>query len=536
MAIAAIEELKRHLAFRRDIARVLARPVRPEDCAALIRGEIERREANFLRNLQGAVYENSRSPYLPLLRDAGISLEDLRAAVGRKGLEATLGDLREAGIYLSFEEYKGRAPVVRGGRTYPMDPADFAVRHANAVYEAYTGGSTGPSVRVAQSLARQADQAVYSGLIFDLWMPRNTKVALWRPERPNASLNAILRLGLIGRPPAAWFTPMLSVGERPSWRSRAALKSALSAMRRHGLAIPDPEHVPLGEAERIAAWVAAENRAGFIAVIQCNVSSAVRVCEAARARSLDIAGARFVMLSEPLTEAKRREIEAAGGVPISVYSAVDAGRLAIPCMNPTAADDMHVCKDLVAMIARRRPRPGTDETIDSFLITTVAPSNPLFLLNVEFDDFGVLEPRACGCPLERLGLDLHVLQVRSFAKVTTEGATVPAATLAVTVEEALPRRFGGASIDYQLLEEDLGSATRLTLVVSPRVGALDEREVIDEFLRAVRARHPSLGEAIRLWKDSRSLRVVRAEPLLTPRGKLMPVRVLRDYERSELPA
>jgi hypothetical protein len=501
----------------------------------MVQDHLARRETDFLQRIERDVYQNRRSPYLTLLRGAGIGLEDVRAAVGGKGLEATLSDLRDAGVYLSFEEYKGRVPIVRGARTYRIDPADFAVRGSASAYESTTGGSTGPSVRVPQSLAQQAEQAIYTGLFFDLWMPRKAKVALWRSERPNASLNAIFRLSFVGHPPAAWFTPMASAGERPPWQSRARLKSALRALRCQGLEIPDPEYVPLAEAHRIAEWIAAEKRAGLTTMIQCNVSSAVRVCDAARRHGIDIAGARFFMLSEPLTEAKRREIEAVGAVPVSTYSAVDAGWLAITCMNPLAADDMHVCKDVAAIIARRRPHPGTDDAIDSFLVTTFAPSNPLFLLNVEFDDFGLLEDRDCGCPLARLGLDQHVSRVRSFAKLTAEGTTIPSANIALIIEEALPRRFGGASVDYQLLEEDLGSATRLTIVVSPRVGAIEENYVIAEFLREVRAGHAALREASRLWEDSRALRVVRAEPVLTPRGKLMPVRILRDYERSELP-
>lgn len=537
MAIAALKKLKQLFAFRRDLARILARRrIRPEDCAGIVREAVARREANFLHRLERDVYGNPRSPYQALLRDAGIGLQDIRESLERKGLEATLGELRDAGVYLSFEEYKGRAPIVRGARTYRIDPGDFVAGPSPALYESTTGGSTGPAVRVAHSLEQQAEQAIYTGLVSDLWMPPNCKVALWRSEPPNSSVNALLRLSLVGQPPAAWFTPMLSGSERPSWQSRARLKSALRTMRRQGLAIPDPEYVPLDEAHRVAEWIASQKRAGVTTMIQCNVSSAVRVCEAARARGIDIAGARFFMLSEPLTEAKRREIEAAGALPISVYSAVDAGRLAVPCKNPASADDMHVCKDIVAIIARRRLHPGTDEPIDALLITTLAPLNPLFLLNVEFDDFAVLETRDCGCPLAALGLDQHVSRVRSFAKLTAEGTAITSAHVASILEDALPRRFGGASVDYQLLEEDVGSVTRLTIVVSRRVGDIVESDVIAEFLRQVRAGHPALREASRLWEDSRALRVVRAEPILTARGKLMPVRVLRDYERSKLPS
>ena len=535
MAIAALGQLWKYLALRKSLAAVLSRPLRSEDCAAIVEQQLARREDNFLARMQRDVYQNSRSPYLALLRDAKIAFPDICDAVRRKGVDKALRALRDEGVYLSFEEYKGRAPVVRRGKTYEINAADFTIRTEAARYETFTGGSTGPSVRVAQSLTEQAEQAVATGLIFHLWMPPNSKVALWRSERPTASVSALVRFGLIGQAPAGWFTPLLGKGERRSWQSRALLRMILRGLRRRGFAVPDPEYVPLLEAHRIAAWIAAEKRAGFTTMLQCNVSSAVRVCDAARRRSIDIAGTRFFMISEPLTEAKRREIEAAVAVPVSVYSAVDAGRLAIPCLKPSAADDMHVCKDLVAIVERPRLRPGSDETVNAFLITTLARAQGLFLLNVEFDDFGLLETRDCGCPLERLGLDQHVSRVRSFAKLTAEGTSITSASVAAIIEDALPQRFGGASVDYQLLEEELGSATRLTIVVSPRVGAIVEGEVVAEFLRQVRAGHPVLRAASRLWEDSHALRVVRAEPVLTARGKLMPVRVLRDYERSELP-
>ena len=57
-----------------------------------------------------------------------------------------------------------------------------------------------------------------------------------------------------------------------------------------------------------------------------------------------------------------------------------------------------------------------------------------------------------------------------FAKLTTQGTAIPFADVDSIIERALPRRFGGSSVHYQLLEEEVGNQTRLTLVVSPLVG------------------------------------------------------------------
>ena len=76
------------------------------------------------------------------------------------------------------------------------------------------------------------------------------------------------------------------------------------------------------------------------------------------------------------------------------------------------------------------------------------------MLNVESDDYGVLERRHCGCPLDAAGLDLHMHTIRSWEKLTSEGMTLGGADLIRLVEEILPARFGGAPTDWQLVEEE----------------------------------------------------------------------------------
>src|SRR4051812_4045807 len=110
MAIAAIGQLKKYLAFRKNLSEVLSNPLRPQDCAAIVEQQLAQRDDNFLARMQHDVYGNSRSPYLPLLRAARIEFADVSDRIRRNGIDAALRDLRDADVYLSFEEYKGRAP------------------------------------------------------------------------------------------------------------------------------------------------------------------------------------------------------------------------------------------------------------------------------------------------------------------------------------------------------------------------------------------------------------------------------------------
>jgi hypothetical protein len=57
-----------------------------------------------------------------------------------------------------------------------------------------------------------------------------------------------------------------------------------------------------------------------------------------------------------------------------------------------------------------------------------------------------------GCLFDELGYVQHLHTIRSFEKLTGLGVTVAGGDLFHLLEEVLPRRFGGAVGDYQLVE------------------------------------------------------------------------------------
>ena len=97
------------------------------------------------------------------------------------------------------------------------------------------------------------------------------------------------------------------------------------------------------------------------------------------------------------------------------------------------------------------------------------------------------------------------------------------------LEEVLPVRFGGSPLDYQLLEEeDAQGFTRLSLVISPKVEITDENKVVETVLEALGQGSDAADQARALWSQAGSLRIRRAEPVWTSRGKLMPLRLTRE--------
>jgi hypothetical protein len=91
------------------------------------------------------------------------------------------------------------------------------------------------------------------------------------------------------------------------------------------------------------------------------------------------------------------------------------------------------------------------------------------------------------------------------------------------VEDALPARFGGTAADYQLVERERDGATRVQVVVSPRLGPLASGEVIRETLAFLDGRGRTEQVMAGLWRTSGTLEVVRAEPYVTRASKVLPL-------------
>jgi hypothetical protein len=257
------------------------------------------------------------------------------------------------------------------------------------------------------------------------------------------------------------------------------------------------------------------------------------VCIAAHEEGLDLTGATIMAGGEPPTPAKVRAIERTGARYIPNYFFSEAGAVGMGCACPADENDNHFFEDSFALIQHPRQVPGWEITVDAFHFTSLLPTAPKLLLNVESDDYGTIETRSCGCALESCGFTEHLRHIRSFRKLTGEGVTLVGGEMMHILEEVLPTRFGGSPLDYQLLEEeDDDGFTRLSLLVSPEIDVADEAEVIDAVLEALGRGSVSADLARAMWAQARSLRVKRRKPIWTARGKLMPLHLAGHSERA----
>jgi hypothetical protein len=120
-------------------------PLSPADCRARVPDGLERRQENFLRMLERAVFAMPSSPYHRLFAHAGVELDDVRQAVRTQGLEPALALLADAGVYLRLDQFKGRRLIRRGSLSLEVTPHGFDNPLSSRDLASQTGGSRGGS-------------------------------------------------------------------------------------------------------------------------------------------------------------------------------------------------------------------------------------------------------------------------------------------------------------------------------------------------------------------------------------------------------
>ena len=492
---------------------------------AEIQERLTHREQRFLRQAERAIYGHPSSPYLALLRHAGVSLDDLRHLVQSQGLEGALHSLFEAGVYVGYEEFKGRAPIVRGSLTLSVEPGEFDNPGLQMVMAGWTSGSTGGGTRVLFGFPQQRAAAMLETLGAEAHGMLGAPVLYWGSILPNiVPIASMLRCFTFGQRPIRWFTPLTARDLRPSLISRLATWYIVGMARASGFPVPWPQPVRMDRADVVARAVAATLRARGRCVLHVSPSLGVRVSVAARQAGLDLSGALFSIGGEPVTQAKVDEIVRCGARWSSVYGMMEVGWVGYGCPHPLGADDVHFTRDRLALIQRPWTLAGTQTSVDAIYLSTLDPTASKIAINLETGDYCTLERRACGCRLDEYGFTDHLRQVRSYRKLTSEGVTLVGLDIECILQETLPARFGGSALDYQLVEEeDRDSLTRLSLLVSPSVDLPDESVVVEALLQMLRDASGAADQVQAHWRQAGALRLKRQEPIWSTREKLLPL-------------
>jgi hypothetical protein len=528
MPPASWTQARRLLRFAAALPSFLRATITVEQARDEIRRALEAREASFLELARRAIYGRPRGPYRRLLARAGCTFGDLEAMVRSEGLEPTLGRLRDAGVYLTFEELKGTVPLVRGGETIPLRQEDLDNPLLRRAYRARTSGSSGHPTPAWMDLDHLAAQACRHLVAREAHGVRGVPSAVWQPLLPSASgLNAVLRGARAGETPQRWFTPLGPSASRhrlAGWSTYGLV--ALGRLAGSGL--PWPRVVELEEAAAVGRWAVETLAHRGAGLVVCTVSQAVRVARAAMEAGWDLRGATFFVVGEPATEAKVAIVRASGARCIPFYNFVEIGLVGIGCAASSRSGDLHLTADLAATITVERRIEGWGRSMDALCFTSLRPGAPKILLNVESDDHGLVERATCGCPFAAIGYTRIVRDVQSERKLTGEGVTLAGSEMLRVLEESLPRRYGGTPLDYQLLEEEGEQGlTRLVLLVDPALGPIAPEELIAVVFDHLRQRGGGAELAAAVWNQAGSLHVRRTRPIWSSGGKLSPLRSAR---------
>lgn len=513
----------------RGLKDYFAHPLSVEQSRAMIRERVTRREELFL-DMARTYFYASVSPYRALLDLARCTYRDLELMVRQQGIEPALRALRASGVYLSFEEFHG-GEARREGHLVRFSPSDLQASPPVGALAARSGGTRSAGRWFNLGLVHLAQQsAPQYAISLDMLAGPDPPVLIWLLGFPSGAGGATwFSLARIRRPPARWFSltpfPRGLIGCQR--HHNLFVRTAHLLARRAGIPLPLPEFTPTSRVAKVLTALRAMVQDHGRCLVLTTPSCAVRLAAEAERRGESLRGAIFLMGGEPLTPAKAGEIRRAGGAAHNYYALAEVGSVAAaPCGRPVSADDMHFRSDILALITA--PRSLNGDTVPTLMFTSLHPTGPRLLLNVELDDFALVEERKCGCPWDELGCRVHLREVRSFTKLTGEGTTLIGSNCVHVIEHVLPAAFGGMSTDYQLVEaEDERGLTRLFLLVSPRVGPVDEPAVVHRFAEALRSPQRGARSSLpQIWAQADSIKVVRRDPVPTALGKLLPFQTL----------
>jgi hypothetical protein len=514
-----------------DLRRFLRTKVSYEEASDKILGKEEKRDENFLHFVKRGVYENRNSPFLKLLKSANLEFEDVRSLVKNEGVEGALDELLGNGVYITLDEFKGKADCVRNGKTFRFDESDFDNTLFRSGLETTTGGTRSAGTRVVINFNALADGAENYAVFYKVHNLLDSPKVIWLPV--GLGLTVSLTHIKIGNTPVEWFSQIKwspTVGRvnfYSVFKNSMMSKSVIYGAKMMGIDFPRMKSLNFEGTETVCRSISKLAKENSVCCVMTYPSSALRACKIAAERGIDIDGTVFIVGGEPLTPAKRKEIEKAGAGVIPFYAASETGTISFGCGKQSHCDDTHLMRHELAMIQYKR-EVMEGKKVDAFLLSSLSPEARKFLINVEIGDCGVIKRTDCGCGYGKLGFRDIIYNIRSFEKLTGEGMTLIGSDMVEVIEDDLPAMFGGSSTDYQLVEdEDEKGFTHMDVLVSPEVGKVDGKKVVDAVYEGLARRSKVRNESFDVWKDAGTIRVKREKPIITRGGKIFSFQISR---------
>lgn len=514
-----LKSIYKCLQYNINIKKFLDKPISFTECQKYIKKGIENREDNFLIYIKNLIYNQKKSPYLELLKLSNITFDDVKKMIDQEGVEGALRIIKDEGVYITFDEFKCRKEVKRKGKTFRFRQNDFLNPFQDSLGIVFSGASRGSGTQISWGLGYLMQKIAHEAIILNLHGCYNNPIALWYPILPAQTALYPMRLRKLGIPPQVWFSQVEKKSlELPEDKLIAFLDYTCKKL--FALSDISSRYVSLKNAHVIAEWLANNLNEYPTCSIHTYLSSAVRICLAAKERGLDIKNTKFVVSGEPLTERRRKEIEDLGCEIINTYYFTEGGLAGCSCNKPSEKiGSIHFFRDSFALIQHPRLIEDSSQEVNAFLFTSLYSDCPIVMLNMENGDYGVIEKSDCGCVFEEYGFVDCISNISSHEKIKTEGLTFYINDMINIVEDVLPEKFGGSSIDYQLVQqEDEHGLTHLLFYVDKKIKLLD-REKMKKLIFEKLSDNVRKDIRINIFNQIKALEILRESPLVTPRGK-----------------
>jgi hypothetical protein len=504
-------------AFGWNLLAAMSAPAPAATAAGRIAARVRARDESFLSMLERDFWSSARGPYRELLEIAAWNPRRVRASVERLGLEVTLAAMAQDGVHLESDEAKGRRPLVRHGRTIRFAPPDLEAVRGPAV-PLSTSGSSGSRTTNPIDLDGFRLQASYMPTMLEALGARARPLVLYYPALSASGVAQNLSFALAGWLAEAWFCHLPEGGAAVSqWRLWSL--GLRVAARLRGVGLPRPRLAEILRPAALVDWIARHAPRG--ATVATFPGTALRVRSWVKSERRQLPPLTWILGGEPISARKRRLLEADGDRVYPWYGAVDFGRVAIGCLAPESADDMHLLTDRFAAHVARLPDDTSSVGRGRLLLTSLVPEVHRRMLNLDSGDRAELRTRTCGCPFESLGLVQHVAGVHSTEKLTLDGVTLAADLVQELADELLPAACGGSPEDFQLVEaEGNDGLTRLIVRVHPSltVDPSVVEAVVHRALVEASGRATAMADRLR---DGQVIEVHREAPRLSRGGKAL---------------
>lgn len=522
--------------FARGLRRLVRNPLSPAEARAAVTRERAQRIQRFQQSLDTLVWPHPSSPVRRLLVNAGLEAGDVSALVAAHDVEGALEVLRDAGVYVSYEEYLGKQAAQRGSATFHFSPRDFFNPAVKADFIATTGGSRSSGTPVELSFGYERRQAVLRAVQYQACGVSGAPGAIWLPVFPSsAGFGAVIKAMAAGHRPERWFSQIANAtpGVTRHKQQFNQLLPVLNAVARTD--VPLPEHVPTSNPDPVVDWLVDALRREGRAMISGYASSITAAARRATERGIDLTGVVTFPASEPVTTAKLDTMRQAGMTPYPMYAFVPEGAIGLGC--PHLGDEVyHLWDHELAVVSRRRTRDDGAE-VGAYCWTSLSLDAPRVLVNVENDDYGdvTYDEAPCGCLLGQVGVRTRLSHIRGLSKVVAAGITVAGSTFDELTEAILPQALGGGPGDYQFVESEQGGSTVVSLRVAPRVGPVDETAALQLVITTL-ATDDNGVLATEVWRPTGTLRIERRDPVQTRAGKTLSYERIAPRASAAVPA